>query len=710
VSGNKTLPACSLIVVNYNGLRHLMDCLASLQQLDYPQVLVDLIVVDNGSQDGSVEYVNRAFSNVRTVLNTTNNYASALNLGIRLANGKYIGFVNNTAQLDPPWLAVLVQQLETQPTAGAVGGKIRLQDGRIHSVGHRMLPDYSWEDIGLGEPDAGQYDQDGEVEGLCWAAVLFRRECLEDVGPIDEDFVMYFEDVEYAKRCQRKGWKLLYIPAALAYHAVGGSSQDNTLTAYFCNRNRFLYLAKHDPWQLGPAIETSVFWVKKQYGALFESLLVALKKLLQLQTSETVRTVLPEICKRLEPLYGSRVVDQLLARLQVILGYRKPSIAIYDHALHFIGGGQRYLATLASVLQDQFDITFIGNKPVTTADMEAWYGLDLSRCQVKTVPLLFYEQRGGQHIDPAWVTDDMDNPFEAIAAESKKYDIFINANQLTKVTPLSPISLFFCHFPDTRRESYFAVDCYTFIIANSYYTIKWLKKHWRLNPHFLISPPVEMEAPKVPKERIILSVGRFEVGGVKKQVEIVQAFCRLCAIYRKNMQGWKLVVVGGSTPGNPYLKQVQKLVNKSSAPIELKVNAPLDELQLLYAKSSIFWHLCGFEEYSPERFEHFGMVTVEAMQNSCAPIVFNGGGQQEIIEHGKSGFLINTIDELCQQTHWLVTSDDLLKYIQAGAYKRSQVFNRGSFERRVKELFELIYQKYATTPLPDPSEVMKQCS
>ena len=702
-----TLPICSLIIVNYNGLRHTKDCLKSLQKLAYPESQLDLIVIDNCSQDDSVNRLRELFPKVRIFVNTANNFAKALNLGISEAKGEYIGFINNDATLDIQWLAILVKLLETNHKVGATSGKLLFKDGRINSAGIQQLPNFYWQDVGFGEKDLGQYDTEREVEGLCWAAVLFRRECLEDVGPIDEDFVMYFEDVEFSKRCHKRGWKMLYTPTAIAHHEYRGSSKGSKLTEYFCNRNRFLYLAKHEPLQLVKAIHTSDFFTNKQYDLLFESLFVAIKKLLDYQKPEIIATVLPQLSEKLAVIYSRMKVDRILPRLQVVRGDRKMSIAIYDHGLHFIGGGQKYVATIASLLQNEFDITFIANKPVAVSDLESWYGLNLSGCKVKIIPLAFYEKRGMQCIDSSIITEDMENPFDEIARESKNYDIFINANQLEKVKPLSPISVFFCHFPNTFRNRHFAVDDYTFIIANSQFTVKWLEKRWNLKPTFMLYPPVEMATVKVPKENIILAVGQFEAGGTKKQIELIKAFRLLLADYPTELQGWRLILAGSSIPKNPYLKTVQNLLKQDSRAIALKVNADLDEVKSLYAKSSIFWHACGLGEVNPQRFEHFGMATVEAMQNSCAPIVFGGGGQPEIVEHGRSGFLFNTVEELCQYSHQLIVNPDLLAELQAGAQQRSQNFRLSHFEKKVKSFFEIIHQEYATIRLPNPGDISK---
>jgi GT2 family glycosyltransferase len=705
-----TRPVCSIVVVNYDGLRFLDDCLRALENLEYPRDLLDIIMVDNGSRDGSVPFVNERFPGIRTFVSETNSFARALNLGVRAAKGELIAFVNNDVTVAPTWLPELVASLADDARVGAVGGKLLLQDGRINSAGIRELPDFFWDDIGFEEEDRGQYDSPGERWGLCWAAVLFRRACLENVGPVDEDFVMYCEDVDFAKRCQLRGWTHVYRPRAVAHHAYAGSSAGRVLPEYFCNRNRFLYVAKHQPASLPHAVETSHFFAKGQHGRLLDAMLMAIKKLFDHQDATTLTTVLPRVCDTLVALYGARVVDRLLARLEVVLGYRKMSMAIYDHALHVIGGGQRYVATMAATLRDRFDITYIANEPVRIADLEAHYQLDLSGCRLKTLPLAFYEERGRHWIDSGMVTEDVPNPFDAVAVESANYDVFVNANMLEKVRPLSPLSVFVCHFPDSLRGPYFAVDGYTAIVANSRYTCTWLGKRWGLEPSALVYPPVDMEAPRVPKQPLILSVARFEPGGSKKQRELVEAFQQLLRTHPEAMRGWRLVLVGGSLPANAYLTEVLDLVRSSSAPIEVKVDAPTSEIKALYAAAEIFWHACGLDETRPNLVEHFGMTTVEAMQNYAAPVVINGGGQREIVEHGRSGFLFDNVAMLCDYTLTLIADVNRRREVQAEAYRRSQCFTRARFEQGITDFFDVIEHEYSTLRLPDPQDILKRHS
>jgi glycosyltransferase involved in cell wall biosynthesis len=380
-------------------------------------------------------------------------------------------------------------------------------------------------------------------------------------------------------------------------------------------------------------------------------------------------------------------------RLQVAGGVRRMSIGIYDHALHVLGGGQKYFATLAAVLQDDFDVTYVANEPVDLKQVGAWYGLDLSRCKLRVVPLPFF--RGRRWIDTGLVTAEVENPFDAVARASADYDVFVNANMLEKVRPLAPLSVFVCHFPDVLPRAYFAAHEYTLLVASSGYASGWVRRRWGLEPSMLLYPFADARGPALAKERIILSVARFEPGGSKKQLEMIEAFRALRAEAPERLAGWRLVLVGGTLPRNAYLDRVRKAAARERDAIEVHVDVPFDELRSWYARASIFWHACGLGEHDPHLVEHFGMTTVEAMQNGCAPVVIDGGGQREIVEHGVNGFRFGALDDLCRWTLRLAGDDGLRATVQEQARQRSEVFSRAAFERRGSRLFELLRREYA---------------
>ncbi len=146
---------------------------------------------------------------------------------------------------------------------------------------------------------------------------------------------------------------------------------------------------------------------------------------------------------------------------------------------------------------------------------------------------------------------------------------------------------------------------------------------------------------------------------------------------------------------NPYLQSVRQAVTESAlANVELRVNIAASELKSLYQRSKIFWHLCGLDRDEPELVEHFGMTTAEAMQNSCVPVVFAGGGLVEIVENNVSGLLFSSREQLARQTLQLVREPHLLQRLGEAARRRGAVFSRDVFTTRTRELFAKMLKAY----------------
>jgi len=160
------------------------------------------------------------------------------------------------------------------------------------------------------------------------------------------------------------------------------------------------------------------------------------------------------------------------------------------------------------------------------------------------------------------------------------------------------------------------------------------------------------------------------------------------------LAAWRLVLVGGSLARNPYLRSVRAAAAREGGAVEVRVDVPFDELKGWYARACLFWHACGLGEIDPHLVEHFGMTTVEAMQNGCAPVVIDGGGQREIVEHGVSGFRFRALEELCLHTLRLVRDAALRSRVQAAARERAKRFGRAIFEERSLALFDLIRREY----------------
>jgi len=416
----------------------------------------------------------------------------------------------------------------------------------------------------------------------------------------------------------------------------------------------------------------------------------------EIAADDSVRELSREV-EAAERSAGVQAAYNCVRRMQAALGFRKPTLAIYDHAFHMIGGAQKYGLTMAAALRDLFDITILANRAVRLDNFRDWYGLDLSGCEVRVVGIPFFEERSAFHIDPALITRKVENPFHCISLASGDYDVFVNNSMNEMVYPLANISVLVCHFPERRRRSYFYADRYTFTVTNSLYTAGWVEAKWKYRPDLQIYPPVDIDGAKTrrPKKNVILSVARFEPEGTKRQREMAQAFLKLGRDWPEVVDGWKLVLAGGSSPDNCYLTELERLTaGWPKGKIEIKVNIPLSELESLYRESALFWHLCGLTHDDPSEIEHFGMSTVEAMQSGLVPLVYDGGGLREIVDHGVNGFRVRSTAELLDGTIRLIRDPGLRSRLAGAATEKAQLYTRARFEERARTFFGGLLKQY----------------
>jgi GT2 family glycosyltransferase len=266
-------PLVSVIVVNWNGKNYLGDCLQSLQNQTFLDF--EIIVVDNGSKDGSVEYVESRFPGFARLLRNSDNkgFAQGNNQGIRVARGKYLALLNNDAQADRHWLEELVKAAERAKRIGMLASKIYLQ-GRekvIDNVGHLIYRDGLNRGRGRLEVDHGQFDKKEEVLFPSGCAAFYRREMLEEVGLFDEDFFAYGDDTDLGLKGRLAGWKCVYVPGAVVHHRYSQSSGSySPMKAFYVERNRVWIAIKYFPLSL---LMTSPFYTLLRflfqgYGAL----------------------------------------------------------------------------------------------------------------------------------------------------------------------------------------------------------------------------------------------------------------------------------------------------------------------------------------------------------------------------------------------------------------------------------------------------------
>ncbi len=218
-----------IVIVNFNTLSVLRECLYSLRA-HTPQPH-RIVVVDNGSTDGSSQWLQELrWPNLQVIANTENlGYAKACNQGIRDGNGPYVLLLNSDVQMQPGWLEPLLTCMEEDPKIAVVGPKLVDRSGHITGAG--IVGSYAnhWP-RGLLESDApGKYNEVEDCISVCGAAYLIRREVIDQLGLLDENYFFYFEETDYSFRVHLAGYRVVYCPRSRLYHLLGQSCQDHHL-------------------------------------------------------------------------------------------------------------------------------------------------------------------------------------------------------------------------------------------------------------------------------------------------------------------------------------------------------------------------------------------------------------------------------------------------------------------------------------------------
>ncbi len=245
----------TVVTPNWNGRRWLPGFLASVAAQRFPPA--QTIVVDNGSRDGSVEYLRAEHPDVEVIaLPTNTGFAHAANVGLRAARCPLVALVNTDVELAPDWLARMTAALVVDEGAASVACKmLDLADAsRVYDAGDVLRRDGACEQRGRFELDDGRWDEPGEVFGPCAGAALYRREALLALGGFDERYFAYLEDVDLALRLRLAGWGCRYEPAVAMHAGEGSSGELPGGHLYLVERNTLLLVAKSFPARWLPLV------------------------------------------------------------------------------------------------------------------------------------------------------------------------------------------------------------------------------------------------------------------------------------------------------------------------------------------------------------------------------------------------------------------------------------------------------------------------
>ncbi len=237
----------SIITVNYNGLQNTRELIKSLCQ-HHVRYSFEIIVVDNGSTQDEAAILQKDYPDISVIRSEQNlGFSGGNNLGIHIANGKCLLFLNNDTLIVDDSLAYLYETLINSPEIGAVSPKIKFAfpPQNIQFAGFTPLSKYTLRNraIGYGEKDEGQFNTPRTTAFLHGAAMMIKREVIEHIGPMPEIYFLYYEEIDWSTRMTDHGYQLWYEPRCTIYHKESCSTEkDSPLKNYYLARNRLLYV------------------------------------------------------------------------------------------------------------------------------------------------------------------------------------------------------------------------------------------------------------------------------------------------------------------------------------------------------------------------------------------------------------------------------------------------------------------------------------
>lgn len=408
-----------------------------------------------------------------------------------------------------------------------------------------------------------------------------------------------------------------------------------------------------------------------------------------------------------------------------MLGSTALKIGLYiEHGVgDGVGGAELQMAYLASEWARRHDVDLIHHRPPLTRERLSRFSTDdFSRFNIRAVPREPEPAAAGDPPRRYRIARDWHRSI------SEGYDLFVNCTHWLPCFSHAARSALLVLFPfyvrpgDTaemralpfwkrlRHNLYYDFEwrrrlaTYQYRFAISEFSRSWTRKRWGIDCS-VVSPPVDVDFHSGPKEPLILSVGRFStMAHTKKQLEMMQAFAGL---QKDAGRGWSYASVGGLNSRQENRLYFER-VRDAGAGLPTIVAANVDRacVKRLYERARIFWHATGLNEDTdayPQLAEHFGISTVEAMAAGCVPVVINKGGQSEIVKHGETGFVWNTLDELKSFTIRLIDDDRLRERMSRAARARAQQFARQRFIDRLSAACGVIDR-----PEPaDPSELAR---
>lgn len=404
----------------------------------------------------------------------------------------------------------------------------------------------------------------------------------------------------------------------------------------------------------------------------------------------------------------------------------KRKIALYNPYLETKGGGEKVCLALAAALSTNKDneVFLLTHEEVDVAALGKYFDIDLSAVKTRYI---YTNDKISRLLGRLPLPGKLRNFFFDVRVLGKikkhRYDVFVNNCYQSNLPNPSPLGIYMCMFPQKLRQTenirllkriYFlgvdilykiflhpghktGVFSYQLITANSRYTQEYIEDYWRFTDSQILYPICDdMSVAGAKKKKVILNVGRFfEKSGEnhhKRQDFLLKTFKEMPDLHK---DGWELHFAGSVAEDAGALKFILGLIKEARGfPIFFHFDCSFDEIRNLYNESTIYWHATGYDSpvaAHPEKQEHFGISTVEAMSARSIPVVINRAGQKESVVNNENGFLWSNEKELMELTRKVARLDEkALKALQSNARKTAKTFDKQAFNARAVELLASI--------------------
>src|SRR5579883_1312875 len=630
----ETDPDVSIIIVNRNAAEMTCACVRHVWE-STTGTTYEIIIVDSGSERGNLDILRGAGPGVRLIELGANRYfGEANNIGVEAARGQYVCLLNNDAFVTSGWLGELLRVLNESPEAGAVGPVFLFPDGTIQEAGGHVRPDGIPVRALRGEPETAAAGlADHAVDYISAACLLLPRALFIEAGGFDLAYEpACYEDTDFCFKLAALGRKVMLAPQARVYHIEGFSTGEDAVLARreqaLGDLNREKFLARWGDY-------------------------------LRRRDEDTLRSVREQVLRPAAVQAGPRPVRRAV---------------VYSQYPLTPGGGGRYLLSIAATLTSDYSVTIATEYPYSRLRLHQLSNelrLDLDACEL----------RSRAEIGDGW-----------------EVAVAMGNHVFPPIPALGRRSFFHCQFPfpllggmEPQPE---LLAGYEAIIVNSDYVRRCLAAIFErdgLRPCSIevAYPPVpQVPEADMPKKPIILSVGRFFLGGHSKRHDLlIEAFRALSARWNGPLE---FHIAGSSTPEPAHMDYLSELRRQAAGlPVTFHVNAAQSELETLYQQAAFYWHGAGLGEdlaLYPERAEHFGIAIVEGMSAGCASFAFAAGGIPEVITDGVDGCLYTSTEALIERTLALLRDPPARAAMGARARRRAADFTEEAFATRIRAL------------------------